>query len=56
MGIFFWTLIRAVSEGDISLVKVKVANADLGGLANICEPLVYMNHPVLSGIKKHFPK
>ncbi|KAI4581992.1 hypothetical protein MJG53_009517 [Ovis ammon polii x Ovis aries] len=43
--------IRAVSEGDISLVKVKVANVDLGGRANICEPLMYMNHPVVSGIK-----
>ncbi|KAI4565844.1 hypothetical protein MJT46_009219, partial [Ovis ammon polii x Ovis aries] len=43
--------IRAVSEGDISLVTVKVANVDLGGRANICEPLMYMNHPVVSGIK-----
>lgn len=33
------------------MVKVKVANVDLGGRANICEPLMYMNHPVVSGIK-----
>ena len=33
------------------MVKVNVANVDLGGRANICEPLMYMNHPVVSGIK-----
>ena len=33
------------------MVKVKVANVDLGGQANICEPLMSMKHPVVSGIK-----